>query len=189
MKTILASASPRRRELIKLIDADAIFISADVDETVPEGIENENAPEFLACKKALAIAKNYKNDLVIGCDTTVFIESIPLGKPKDRTEAFYMLNLLSGRSHKVITGCCLCLNGKTLSFSVESSVYFFDLSQETINEYLDTQEYVDKAGAYGIQGKGSLLVEKIDGDYFNIVGLPVSMLNKRIKEFLNENNC
>ena len=189
MKTILASASPRRRELIQLIDKETIFVNANVDETVPDGIDNENAPEFLACKKALAVANSHYEDLVIGCDTTVFIESIPLGKPKDRTEAFYMLNLLSGRSHKVITGCCLCLNGKTMSFSVESNVHFFDLSEETINEYLDTNEYVDKAGAYGIQGKGSLLVEKIDGDYFNIVGLPVSMLNKRIKEFLNENNC
>ncbi len=189
MKTILASASPRRRELIKLIEPNTLCVTADVDETVPEIIESESAPEYLACKKALAVAKNNKNDLVIGCDTTVFIESIPLGKPKDRTEAFYMLNLLSGRSHKVITGCCLCKNNKTFSFSVESKVYFFDLSEEQINEYLDTMEYVDKAGAYGIQGKGSLLVEKIEGDYFNIVGLPVSMLNKRIKEFLNENNC
>lgn len=188
MRTILASASPRRRELIKLIDENTLFISADVDETVPEHIENEAAPEFLACKKALHIANNHKDDLVIGCDTTVFIESIPLGKPKDRTEAFYMLNLLSGRSHKVITGCCLCHNGKTLSFSVESKVYFFDLTEAEINNYLDTNEYFDKAGAYGIQGLGSLLVEKIEGDYFNIVGLPVSMLNKRIKEFLNGNN-
>ncbi len=189
MKTILASASPRRRELIKLIDSDTLCISADVDEKVPEGIESESAPEFLACKKAIEVAHKYKNDLVIGCDTTVFIESIPLGKPKDRLDAFNMLNLLSGRSHKVITGCCLCLNGKTLSFSVESKVYFFNLSREEIDEYLNTNEYIDKAGAYGIQGKGSLLVEKIEGDYFNIVGLPVSMLNKRIKEFLNENNC
>ncbi len=188
MKTILASASPRRRELIKLIDENTLCISADVDETIPSGIESENAPEFLACKKALKIAEGYKSDLVIGCDTTVFVDCVPLGKPKDRKEAFYMLNLLSGRSHKVITGCCLCLNGKTLSFSVESKVYFFNLSEKEINDYLDTNEYTDKAGAYGIQGKGSLLVEKIEGDYFNIVGLPVSMLNIRIKEFLNENN-
>lgn len=189
MKTILASASPRRRELIKLINSDALCISADIDENVPESIEIESAPEFLACKKAIAVAGKYKNDLVIGCDTTVFIESIPLGKPKDRQDAFNMLNLLSGRSHKVITGCCLCLSGKTLSFSVESKVRFLNLNEEDINEYLNTNEYIDKAGAYGIQGKGSLLVEKIEGDYFNIVGLPVSMLNKRIKEFLNENNC
>ena len=189
MKKILASASPRRRELIKLIDTETLCVSANVDETVPDVIESESAPEYLACKKALAVAKDYTNDLVIGCDTTVFIESMPLGKPKDRTEAFYMLNLLSGRCHKVVTGCCLCLKGKTFSFSVESKVYFFDITQEEINDYLDTKEYVDKAGAYGIQGQGSLLVEKIEGDYFNIVGLPVSMLNKRIKEFLNENNC
>ena len=189
MRIVLASASPRRRELIKTIDENTICISADVDETVPENIENESAPEFLACKKALAVAKEYENDLVIGCDTTVFVDSLPLTKPRDRKEAYYMLSLLSGRKHKVITGCCLCKNGKTMSFSVESNVYFFPLSDSQINDYLNTNEYCDKAGAYGIQGKGSLLVEKIEGDYFNIVGLPVSMLNRRIKEFLNENNC
>lgn len=186
MKTILASASPRRRELIKLINENTEFISADVDETVPETVNTEDAPEFLACKKALAVAKEYENDLVIGCDTSVIIDDIILGKPKDDSDAYNMLKLLSGRNHKVITGCCLVCNGKTLSFSCVSKVKFYDLSDTEIKEYVKTGECNDKAGAYGIQGKGSLLVEKIDGDYFNIVGLPVSMLNRYIKSFVGE---
>ena len=186
MKIILASASPRRRELIKLINDNTEFVSADVDETIPEAVNTEDAPEFLACKKALAVAKGYENDLVIGCDTSVIIDDIILGKPKDNSDAYNMLKLLSGRSHKVITGCCLVKNGKTLSFSCVSKVKFYDLSSTEIREYVKTGECNDKAGAYGIQGKGSLLVEKIDGDYFNIVGLPVSMLNRRIKDFIGE---
>lgn len=186
MKTILASASPRRRELIKLIDENTIFVSADVDETVPENIEIESAPEFLACKKALFVAKEYNEDLVIGCDTAVFIDGNMLNKPKDEEDAFNMLSLLSGRTHKVITGCCLVKDGKSISFSVTSEVKFFDLSEKEIINYIQSGEPMDKAGAYGIQEKGSLLVEKIDGDYFNIVGLPVSMLNRYIKHFIGD---
>ncbi len=186
MEIILASASPRRRELIKLIYEETEFVSADVNEDVPDAIEIENAPEFLACKKALAVAKDYKTDLVIGCDTSVIIDNIILGKPKDDNDAFNMLKTLSGRTHKVITGCCLVKDGKTLSFSCTSYVKFYDLNDAEINEYIKTGECDDKAGAYGIQGKGSLLVEKIDGDYFNIVGLPVSMLNRCIKNFIGE---
>ncbi|MEE0946509.1 MAG: Maf family protein [Acutalibacteraceae bacterium] len=180
MRMILASASPRRRELIKIIDPDTVFISADVDETVPDAVPCEEAPEFLACKKAMAVAKEYKDDLIIGCDTSVIIDGIIMGKPINRDDAVNMLSLLSGRTHKVITGCCLIKNGKTLSFSCASYVKFYDLSKEEILEYVKTGECDDKAGAYGIQGKGSLLVEKIDGDYFNIVGLPIAMLNRYI---------
>ena len=186
MKTILASASPRRRELIKLIDENAVFVSADIDESVPNGIEIEAAPEYLACQKALFVAKEYKDDLVIGCDTSVFIDSMMLGKPKDNEDAFNMLSLLSGRTHKVITGCCIVKDGKSVSFSCTSLVKFFDLSDKEIRDYIKSGEPRDKAGAYGIQGKGSLIVEKIDGDYFNIVGLPVSLLNRYIKRLLGD---
>ena len=186
MRTILASASPRRRELIKLIDENAIFLSADIDESVPKDIEIESAPEFLACKKAYSISKEHKNDLVIGCDTAVFIDTKMLNKPRDKQDAFNMLSLLSGRTHKVITGCCIINNGKSLSFSCTSYVKFFDLSEKEILDYIETGEPMDKAGAYGIQGKGSLIVEKIDGDYFNIVGLPVSLLNRYINRLLGD---
>lgn len=187
MKYILASASPRRRELIKLINPQTICEAADIDETLPNNIPAEEAPEFLACQKAIFISKDHSDSLVIGCDTVVIINDTILGKPKDEKEAFYMLTLLSGRTHKVITGCCLAMGKKTLSFSVESEVKFYNLSEQDINNYIATGECSDKAGAYGIQGKGSLLVEKINGDYFNIVGLPVAELNRKIKEFLNEN--
>ncbi|MBE6729848.1 MAG: septum formation protein Maf [Ruminococcaceae bacterium] len=183
MNIILASASPRRRELIKLITNDALCISADIDESLPDGIEGESSPEFLACQKALFIAKDHPDSLVIGCDTAVFIDGLMLNKPNDENDAFNMLRLLSGRTHKVITGCCLVKGKKTMSFSCTSNVKFFDLSEEQILNYIATGEPMDKAGAYGIQEKGSLLVEKIDGDYFNIVGLPVSMLNLQIKNF------
>ena len=186
MKTILASASPRRRELIKIIDENAVCISTDVDETVPKEIEPTDAPEFLACKKALSVAKNFENDLVIGCDTAVFVGSVMLGKPENDQDAFNMLSLLSGKTHTVITGCCLCYKGKTMSFSCHSKVKFFNLSENEIKMYIKTGEHKDKAGSYGIQEKGSLLVEKIDGDYFNIVGLPVSLLNRNIKAFIGE---
>lgn len=186
MNLILASASPRRRELIKIIDENSICVTADVEENVPDAVSAEDAPEFLACKKAFAVAKQYKDDLVIGCDTAVFIDGNMLGKPKDKEDAFNMLSLLSGRTHKVITGCCLVKNKKSLSFSCTSYVKFFDISEQEIREYIETGEPLDKAGAYGIQGKGSLIVEKIDGDYFNIVGLPVSMLSRQIKTFMGE---
>lgn len=187
MKLVLASASPRRRELIKIIDENVLFVSADVDETIPDAVSVEDAPEFLACKKALHIAKDYEDSLVIGCDTAVFIDSVMLGKPKDKEDAFNMLSLLCGRTHKVITGCCLANKGKSMSFSCTSYLKFYNMSESEIREYIDTGEPMDKAGAYGIQGKGSLFVEKIDGDYFNIVGLPVALLNKQIKIFLGEN--
>lgn len=188
MNLILASASPRRRELIQLIDKNTICISADIDESVPDYLEPEVAPEFLACKKALHVAQNHTDSLVIGCDTAVFIDSLMLGKPENEQDAFNMLSLLCGKTHKVITGCCLVKNKKSMSFSCTSYVKFYDMSESEILEYIKSGEPMDKAGAYGIQGKGSLFVEKIDGDYFNIVGLPVSLLSKRIKEFLYENN-
>lgn len=183
MNLILASASPRRKELIKLIEQNAVCVPADIDETVPQGIEPESAPEYLACKKALFIAKDYPDDTVIGCDTSVFVDSVILGKPKDRQDAFNMLSLLSGRTHKVITGCCIVKGKKSRSFSCTSYVKFFPMTEKEIWEYIDTEEPMDKAGSYGIQQKGCLFVEKIDGDYFNIVGLPVSLLNKQLKAF------
>lgn len=186
MPLILASASPRRRELIKIIDENAVCVSADIDETVPDCVESEEAPEFLACKKAIHIAKSFEDSLVIGCDTAVFIDSVMLGKPQNEEDAFNMLKTLCGRTHKVITGCCLVKNKKSISFSCTSYVKFYNMSDSEIREYISTGEPMDKAGAYGIQGKGSLFVEKIEGDYFNIVGLPVSLLNRQIRYFSGE---
>ncbi len=183
MKYILASASPRRQELLKLIIQNFICLPADIEEVLPKGINPLSAPEFLAVQKALHISKDNPTDTVIGSDTAVFLGDIMLGKPKDRQDAKMMLNLLSGNTHKVITGCAICKNNKTYSFSVTSLVEFYPLSKKEIEDYLDTEEYKDKAGAYGIQGFGSTLVKKIDGDFFNIVGLPVARLKREFENF------
>ena len=180
---VLASASPRRRELITLISEDVIIHPSDVDETVPEALPAESVPEHLAVKKAAAVAKGFPDDTVIGSDTSVIVDGIILGKPADREDARRMLTLLSGKTHKVITGCAVFKGGKSASFSEVTEVRFHKLSEQDIEEYLDRNEYADKAGAYGIQGYASLLIEGICGDYFNVVGLPVSRLARLLKRF------
>lgn len=184
---ILASASPRRRELLKLICEDFKSVSPDVDETVPAQVEILERPQFLAVKKAMHIwGCLSEKAVVIGCDTGVFIDDEMLGKPKDEEEAFSMLKKLQGKDHLVVTGCCITDGTHKREFSVTSRVFFYPLSDEDIKDYIATGEPMDKAGAYGIQGKGSLLIEKIQGDYFNIVGLPLSALTRELKAFLRE---
>ena len=184
---ILASASPRRRELLKLICEDFKSVSSDVDETVPAQVEILKRPQFLAVKKAMHVwGCLSEKAVVIGCDTGVFIDDEMLGKPKDEEEAFSMLKKLQGKDHLVVTGCCITDGTHKREFSVTSRVFFYPLSDEDIKDYIATGEPMDKAGAYGIQGKGSLLIEKIQGDYFNIVGLPLSALARELKAFLRE---
>lgn len=186
-KIILASASPRRRELLKLICEDFKSVSPDVDETVPAQVEILERPQFLAVKKAMHVCGELSEKaVVIGCDTGVFIDDEMLGKPKDEEEAFSMLKRLQGKDHLVVTGCCITDGTHKREFSVTSRVFFYPLSDEDIRDYIATGEPMDKAGAYGIQGKGSLLIEKIQGDYFNIVGLPLSALARELKAFLRE---
>lgn len=181
---ILASASPRRQELLKLIFDNFTIIPADVDESVSENIPVHKRPELIAEKKAAAIAKSYPDSLIIGCDTAVISGNRMLGKPKDKADAVEMLRLLSGKTHEVITGCSLFLGEKKLNFSVTTEVVFYDLTDEEINLYTSGDEWADKAGAYGIQGQAGLFVKEIHGDYNNVVGLPCAELNRRIKEFL-----
>ena len=182
---ILASASPRRQELLKLIYDEFEIIPADIDETVRRSIELEQYPEYLALKKSRHIAeKRPVTDVVIGCDTGVFIDDMMLGKPEDAEQAAKMLKLLSGRVHKVITGCSVFYNGQNISFSETTEVEFLRLSDKDIAEYIATGEPMDKAGAYGIQGKGALLVKRINGDYYNVVGLPVGALKQKMKMFM-----
>lgn len=173
---ILASKSPRRRELLSLITTDFEIKSADVDETLPEGISPQEA--VLHLSKIKAEPFNNGIDTIIGADTVVAVDSKILGKPADRQQAAEMLKSLSGKYHSVFTGVTVIKPEQSVTFSVETKVKFFDLTDDEIYSYVATGECDDKAGAYGIQGKGSLLVEKIDGDYFNVVGLPISKLNK-----------
>ena len=177
---VLASKSPRRRELLGLITENFTVKSAEVDETLPDGVSPQEAVEYLSRIKA----RPFKNgtDCVIGADTVVVLDGRILGKPADADGAFEMLSLLSGREHSVFTGVTLITPENETTFSVETRVKFRELTEEEIREYIATGEPLDKAGAYGIQGKGALLAEGIYGDYFNVVGLPVSRLNAVLKE-------
>ena len=183
MDIILASASPRRQELLKLIIPNFMTLPTNIDETVPEMIYPHDAPEFLARKKAAVFGKEYPKSLTIGCDTAVITDFGMLGKPKDEVDAVRMLKILSGNVHKVITGCCLYYMMQEYSFSIQTEVEFYPLTSKEINKYIKTGEYTDKAGAYAIQGYGSLLVKQIKGDYNNVVGLPVSALKREIEVF------
>lgn len=175
---ILASKSPRRQELLKLITPDFCIKSAETDETLPKGISPQEAVEYLSKLKAQPFAN--ATDTVIGADTVVAIDDVILGKPKDEDDAFKMLKMLSGKEHSVFTGVTVISPEKSTTFSVCTKVKFFELTDKEIKSYIATGEPMDKAGAYAIQGRGSLLVEKIDGDYFNVVGLPLSKLSRII---------
>lgn len=178
MKYILASASPRRKELLALAVKDFEIVPSKIPEIVPDGLEVEKHSEYLAKLKANDIAKDFKDAVVIGADTSVILGNEILGKPKDREDAKRMLKMLSGNIHKVITGCAVVKNGVCESFSVTTEVEFFELTDKEIEDYLNTDEPYDKAGSYGIQALGGLFVSAIKGDYFNVVGLPIAHLKR-----------
>lgn len=185
-KVVLASASPRRQELLKYIFPKFDVSVSSVQELVPDNISIRDIPEYLAALKAAFIAGRLDSDsLVIGADTCVIYKETVLGKPSDQAEAFRMLKMLSGNVHQVITGCCLIMGNRKHSFSVKTDVEFFNLNDDEIKDYILNSKPFDKAGSYGIQDKGSLFVKEIKGDYFNVVGLPVSTLNREIHTFLN----
>ena len=179
---ILASASPRRKELFSLISKDHRIVPADIDETLPCGIAPENAAEYLAVMKARAVAENHPGETVVGCDTVVICDDKVLGKPADENDARDMLRLLSGQIHSVITGVCIISDGMERSFSECTHVEFYPLTEDEIDTYIATGDPMDKAGAYGIQTEGCLLVKRIDGDFFNVVGLPVSRLARELSD-------
>lgn len=184
-KVILASASPRRQELIKLIFNKVEILPADCDETLPQGIGAREAVEYLSkIKNEAASQLTEKENLVISADTVVAVDEKILGKPVDMDDARRMISLLSGKVHQVYTGVTLSLKGKIKTFSEKTNVEFFNLTTEEIEEYINTSEPYDKAGAYGIQGKAGLLVKGINGDYYNVVGFPVARLKREIQEFI-----
>ncbi len=182
---ILASASPRRRELLQLAGVDFTIDVADADETLEEGILPDEAVEMLAEIKAKAVFENHPECIVIGADTVVAIDDKILGKPKDYDEASKMLNLLSGRKHFVFTGVCLMSKEKNTVFCQKTAVEFYQLSQSEIDDYIASKDCFDKAGGYGIQTNGCVLVKGIEGDYFNVVGLPVAETVRALKEIQN----
>lgn len=188
MRVILASRSPRRRELLQWIFPSFEAIPSGEPEDMKKPVPPEELVQFLARQKALGVASRLPEDcLVIGCDTIVVSpEEGVFGIPGSRKEAADMLNALSGRVHRVLTGVCLAGNGKRREFYEETKVEFYPLSPEEIEEYLKTGEPFDKAGAYGIQGRGGLLVKGIEGDFYNVVGLPVARLKREILQFIDE---
>lgn len=171
---ILASGSPRRKELLSLIIPEYEVLVSGCEEFVPEGTPAEKVPAILAEQKALAVAKLRPDDTVIGSDTVVVLGGEIFGKPKDKAHAHSMLRALSGKKHFVYTGVAVAEKSSVRSFVQKTEVEFYELSDETIDNYIATGEPMDKAGAYGIQGKGSVLVKGITGDYFNVMGLPVA---------------
>ncbi|MBL7574926.1 septum formation protein [Peptoniphilus asaccharolyticus DSM 20463] len=184
-KIILASNSPRRREMLsEFIDFD--IVSKSVKEIYDYNVSEDVNVMSIAFNKAYEVAKENEEAIVIAADTLVYKDG-PLGKPKDREDAKNMLLSLSGTTHDVLTGCAvMCLEEKYKKIFYErTEVKFKNLTELEIEEYLDTLEYKDKAGAYGIQGYGSLLVDSISGDFFNVVGLPISKLSDVLNKDLD----
>ena len=162
---------------MSLITGDFRVIPAKGEEVLPEKISPENAVLTLSEQKADEVYREYRGEVIIAADTIVAIDGKILGKPADEKDAFAMLKTLSGRVHEVFTGVCVIFaNGRKERFFEETKVEFYELSDAEIADYIKTGEPMDKAGAYGIQGKGALLVKRIDGDYYNVMGLPVARL-------------
>lgn len=189
MNIILASASPRRKEILENVNVKFTVVASDIDEVVLENEPPKELVKRLAFEKCMDIARKNKDALVIGADTIVVLNNHILGKPNNEEDAYNMVKLLSGKKHQVITGISLInlRSDKKVIDYVVSEVTFKDLSEETIRDYINTKESLDKAGAYGIQGYGGLLVENINGDYFNIVGLPISRISDLLREYFDVN--
>ena len=183
-KIILASASPRRKELMELAGYDFEVICADIVEVVPEEAMPQEVVMSLALQKAQAVAAEHKEAVVIGSDTVVALDGKILGKPHSEQEACEMLRSLSGRTHKVFTGVAIVCGGKVKNFFDETDVEFYSLGDDEIKKYVATGEPTDKAGAYGIQGKGSVLVKRINGDFFSVMGLPIAKLYRDMSDFV-----
>ncbi|MCX7918669.1 MAG: Maf family protein [bacterium] len=183
MQVILASKSPRRAQLLTQIGLKFTIVPSHVDESIHVSKNPVLAVRQLAIAKAKFVAKQYKAGLIVGADTVVVLGQKILGKPKDITEAQRLLTQLSGKTHRVITGIAIVdakSNRKVVGHCV-TFVTFRKLTKSEIDEYIKTGEPFDKAGAYGIQGKGALFVKRIEGDYFNVVGLPLVLLMELIK--------
>lgn len=187
MKLVLASKSPRRSEILKNAGYDFTVRVADADETIPDGTKPEDAVVFLAARKAMAVERA-DDETVLGADTIVVLDDKILGKPKDRVDAYNMLKSLSGRVHSVFTGVCVIENGRSMTFAEETQVEFLPLSDDDIYKYIDTNDCYDKAGAYGIQGYASKFIRRINGDYFNVVGLPISAIFEKFLQKAKNND-
>ena len=182
MAIILASKSPRRQELLKLLGVDFTIHTADIDETMDPDLPPEREVARVGAEKAKAIAASCgADDIIIAADTIVVIDGQILGKPKSTADAVRMLNLLSGRRHEVMTGLTVLHGGSIQSRVVRTGIEFRALSDREIDAYVATGEPMDKAGAYGIQGRASIFVRHLDGDYFCVMGLPLCPLAEMLR--------
>lgn len=183
LKLILASQSPRRKELLGRLDIPFDIIPAQGEEIMNHSLSPAQLVESLAQQKAQEIFQQHPDALVLGADTLVALGDQVLGKPKDKQEAFAMITALQGQTHRVYTGVCLMSQEKTLVFSQEAKVTMCHLSPEQVQYYIDQGESLDKAGGYGIQGVGASFVQGIQGDFFNIMGLPLSAVAQALGDF------
>lgn len=179
---VLASSSPRRRELLSNLRLTFQISSSEVDESFDPKLSPPEVVMELAKRKAQAVFQKFPSAFVIGADTIVVADGRILGKPKSNAEAVSMLTKLSGRQHDVYTGVSIFAPNVSICFYEKTEVLFWELSDEEINWYVQSGEPLDKAGAYGIQELGSLLVKKINGDYFTVVGLPVARTVRELKK-------
>lgn len=179
-RIILASESPRRREILANTNINFIAKSSNIVEEFNKDIEIGLAIENIALEKAKEVAKSYEEDIILGADTAVILDNEVLGKPQDEQEAREMLKKLSGKTHLVITGVAIIDNSNIIKFHETSSVTFYELDDDIIDWYISTKDGFDKAGSYGIQGQGAILVKEIKGDYNNIVGLPIAKVYRTL---------
>ncbi len=185
MKIVLASGSPRRRELLSRLGlSDFLICPPEGGEALTDGLEPGQQVMRLSAGKAAEIAPLCsEDDLILAADTLVFVDGHALGKPRDREDAAAMLRALSGRSHEVYTGVTLRRGGRMESAFEKTTVFFRTLSETEIASYISSGEPMDKAGAYGAQEKGALLIERIEGDFYNVMGLPVCLVGRLFSTF------
>ena len=183
-RIILASQSPRRKELLSLLNIEFDAIPADIDEEI--NLDNDLVKEIekLSFQKANHIYKDHKDSLIIGADTIVKINNQVLGKPKTYEQAKQMLAMLSNNTHEVVTGVTIISGDAVETFSEIAKVTFYPLTQKEIDEYVKTNEPMDKAGAYAIQGIGAKFIKCIEGDFYTIMGLPIAELYHRLQKFI-----
>ena len=183
---ILASQSPRRRELLNLMGIPFTTVNPDVEETIDPDYPLETAIEKLALLKAKEVLVRHPEANIISADTIVVCENEVMGKPLNEEDALSMLKKLSGRKHEVITGVCLLNQNKSICFHSKTVVEFFPYDEEFVKAYVHSKVPMDKAGAYGIQDKGALLIKGIEGDFYTVMGLPIAMLYQNLDEFNKE---
>lgn len=185
VQVILASKSPRRRELLAEMGITYVCLTEEVEETFPKEMHPRAAVVYLSRKKAEAVKeKAPENAIIIASDTMVEVDGIPLGKPVDKADASRMLWMLSGRHHNVHTGLCVMWGDKVLVGVDSTDVFFRSIDQQDIDAYIATGEPMDKAGSYGIQGKGGALISHINGNLDTVIGLPCDLLEKLLKELI-----